>query len=275
MVLIPLNTDTTQYRLDQMMLDTGRRSKRLGMSQIGEECKRRIWYGFRWANPEAKLPARIKRLFGDGDRAENTVIEALLQIGITVTDRQKGFPGFAGHAYGYIDGIAHGVIESPKTPHLLEVKSMKNKLYQKLLKYGIKKTYPKHYAQCQRYMKANVLERTIYCAYNKDDSSIHVIRIKANKSFQRDALRLEMEIILAEEPPERRWENDQNYNCRFCPHIDTCWHDTGAQKNCRTCRFIDLEDDGKWSCTFGIGDVELEHEFMMKGCENYKQIEGI
>ena len=275
MAKLPINTNTLQYQLDHMTYPIKRRGKRLGMAQLGEECKRKLWYSFRWATVKTRLEGRAKHIFGLGDAIEEQIVMALKQLGIEVFDQQQGFAGFSGHAYGYIDGKLLGVPEAPKTIHLLEAKSMKDKFFKKLIRLGLQATYPKHVSQCQRYMAANKLDRCIYIAYNKDTSEIHVIRLRADKAKQQDALRVEMEVIFAEEPPEQRYDGPKNYGCTFCDHKDTCWNGVPMEKSCRSCIHIELEEAGEWSCQHPavIGsDRMLSFEAQQIGCERWREI---
>lgn len=55
----------------------------LGMSEIGEECSRKIWYKFRWAAIEY-FDGRMRRLFARGHREEERYISYLEGIGCKV-----------------------------------------------------------------------------------------------------------------------------------------------------------------------------------------------
>lgn len=55
----------------------------LGFSMIGDECQRKLWYGFRWCKMPKPEP-RIKRLFDRGHKEEDRFIDYLRGIGCTV-----------------------------------------------------------------------------------------------------------------------------------------------------------------------------------------------
>ena len=55
----------------------------LGFSMIGDECQRKLWYGFRWCKMPKPDP-RIKRLFDRGHKEEDRFIDYLRGIGCTV-----------------------------------------------------------------------------------------------------------------------------------------------------------------------------------------------
>ena len=56
----------------------------LGISEIGEDCKRKLWYKFRWVAFETHLMVRMLRLFKRGHREEEKFINYLEGIGCRV-----------------------------------------------------------------------------------------------------------------------------------------------------------------------------------------------
>lgn len=77
---------------DQLMIDIDNycdkkwkdeNRKHLGFSMIGDECQRKLWYGFRWCKMPKPEP-RIKRLFDRGHKEEDRFIDYLRGIGCTV-----------------------------------------------------------------------------------------------------------------------------------------------------------------------------------------------
>lgn len=71
--------------IDQYCVDTydGGHRWHLGGSLIGDECKRKLWYIFRWVLHE-KTTGRQQRLFNRGHREEDRFIEWLEGIGVQV-----------------------------------------------------------------------------------------------------------------------------------------------------------------------------------------------
>src|SRR5690606_8070485 len=100
----------------------------LGGSVIGHPCRRYLWLSFRWARP-ASFPGRLLRLFQRGQLEEPVFVKELRQAGVEVwevdpdTGRQIRIALFGGHFSGSMDGVALGLLEAPKTPHLLEFKT--------------------------------------------------------------------------------------------------------------------------------------------------------
>lgn len=66
---------------DRKWLDENR--KHLGFSMIGDECQRKLWYGFRWCKTPKPIP-RVKRLFDRGHKEEDRFIDYLKGIGCEV-----------------------------------------------------------------------------------------------------------------------------------------------------------------------------------------------
>jgi hypothetical protein len=127
----------------------------LGASIIGDECERKLWYGFRWTTPPEQFDGRMLRLFQTGHREEARMIDDLRRSGVEVwetdpeTGRQWGVEEVGGHFRGHLDGVALGVKEAPRTAHLLECKTHNAKSFAKLRAEGVRKSKPLHYAQMQ------------------------------------------------------------------------------------------------------------------------------
>lgn len=102
----------------------------LGMSRIGHDDARTLWYEFRWSLPD-DFSARTLRIFQAGHDGEETVVKLLKQAGYQVweidheTGQQWGVSFVGGHFSGSSDGIIKGlpVPGCEEMPHLLEIKS--------------------------------------------------------------------------------------------------------------------------------------------------------
>jgi CRISPR/Cas system-associated exonuclease Cas4 (RecB family) len=245
----------------------------LGGSQIGEECRRRLWYGFRFV-AEQKHEGRILRLFGTGHREEARIIEELRAAGFRVYDRDdKGeqfrYSTHDGHFSGGIDGVIEGLHES-KEPHLLEIKTHNKKSFDAMEKNGIK---PEHLAQLQVYMGMAELERALYVAVCKDDDRIVAERVKFEpKTFR--ALMLKANGIIKEKTPPEKLSNDPSfYKCKFCPFFDNCHGEKVADVSCRTCTNASPIEGGRWECDAGKAHKEIgSHGF---SCDDHVFVSGL
>jgi hypothetical protein len=266
-VQLPDNTNTTIYRLNQIT-HTQRRGKSIPMSRIGDPCHRRLWYDFHWAADLEVISNRLSKIFMIGSLAEQFITKDLEYTGIFVTKRQEELWGFGKHVHGFTDGRCENVPEAPKTTHVLEIKTHNTKNFAGVVKDGVKKSKPMHYAQCQRYMIGLDLTRCLYVALNKDTSEYYVERIRLDKSYAKDLLRIEREIVIAEDAPRRIFERSW-HECKWCKYQGHCFDDEPFNKNCRTCKYSDPANNGQWLCTWNGGDFPIPLEVQATGCEHH------
>lgn len=287
MVAIP-KPNTTKQILNSRVYPSNP-SRRLGMSSIGNECIRALWYSLHWCS-ESTINARSKRIFAIGDIFEEMVIADLKSIGIIcyrkaldseeddfieITgkkgEKQEQVEGFAGHSVGYTDGRGKGFIEFPNEELLLEFKTMAAKYFEGVFKDGVQKSQPKYYAQAQRYMHGTGLEICCFIAINKNDCSYYFEFIHYDRNYALDLVRKEQSIILSDGPPDKYYSFD-HYKCNFCNHNEICHLGKDVQENCRTCSYSDMADGGKWLCTnrnkFDT-DYELNYDEQREGCEQW------
>ena len=275
MVQIPTNMNSTKYKINDKFFQIGEFTYTpddfdrdyCGMSGIGTKCRRALQYGCYRATVKVVEP-RIQRIFDMGHILEQYMAINLEHIGIKITDKQHEIIGFAGHWKGHIDGKAHNVPEAPKTPHLWEAKTHNNKNFQKVKKDGVFLAMPSHYAQSQRYMAGMGLTRTLYTAYNKDDSSYHFERIRFDKSYADDLIRKEQDVLLAEKLfPRIGNDSPMWHECKFCSHKDVCFGRKLPNVNCRTCQHVDMENGGIWKC--GLDKKVLSFKDQKAACDMY------
>lgn len=270
MAQLPANVNATKLLLDGITFPRGRGNS-IGMGSIGDPCVRRLWYSLHWFGEAEDISLRLNNLFETGTRAEEFMVEDLKRVGIDVTHRQEELWGTMEHVHGYTDGRCKNVPEAPKTEHLLEMKTHNDSNFKKLVKDGVKKAFPKHYAQVQRYMKGTGLKRTLYLGYNKNTSEYHVERIRYDASFADDLVRKEREVLLAVVPPPKAFERSW-FECKFCDFQEVCHDGIAPPKNCRTCKHHDLADEGKWFCTYAT-TVAIPKDVQQVGCEMYDLME--
>lgn len=255
MVALPQPTIDAIYRVYESRAEE-RLSRRLGASVLGESCDRRLWLSFRHAHQE-KFKGRILRLFQTGHREEARIIEDLRSAGITVWDldtatgEQFEFTALDGHLVCKLDGVAVGLPEAPETPHVLEVKTSNKKNFEKLLRDGVAKAKPVHFAQMQIGMGLADLTRAAYVVECKDDDDLYLERVEySDKTFKALLLRAKR-IIAAESAPDRISKDPSFYVCKFCPFAELCHGEALPDVNCRTCVHSAPGSAGKWAC--GVG----------------------
>jgi len=229
----------------------------LGGSQIGNECKRALWYQFRHVD-RATFDGRVLRLFETGDREESRIVANLRAVGVKVWDRdpetgrQIRFTAHDGHFALSLDGVAEGLKESGQ-PHICEFKTMNDKNFRAMENKGCEAAKPVYYAQCQIGMHLSGLERCAFIAVNKNTDAIYMERIKYDPAYALKLLAKAGEIIWSDKPPEKISGDPSYYICKFCDYKEVCHGDKVPEVNCRTCAHATPEKggDGKWSCAKG------------------------
>ncbi|MCL7405925.1 hypothetical protein MWN63_08020 [Paradonghicola geojensis] len=224
----------------------------LGASILGKSCARALWYDFRWVTP-ARHSGRLLRLFETGQLEEDRLVRNLRATGATVlevdpeTGRQFRVEAHGGHFGGSLDGVAIGIIEAPKTWHVLEFKTHGVKSFNELAAKGVALAKPQHCAQMQIYMHLTGITRALYVAVCKDTDALHIERIEADSAMAERLLDKAGRVIFAQHPPARISEDPAWFECRFCDHNAVCHEGGGAATTCRSCLHA-TPVEGGWHC---------------------------
>lgn len=263
--------------------DGGHRSH-LGASLIGRECKRYLWYVFRWCLHE-KTTGRQQRLFNRGHREEARFIEWLEGIGFKVwfenrdeaTNENGEYPQYRisdvmGHFGGSLDGIAilperYGIEE----PVLLEFKTNGTGAgFNKLAEDGMPIAKPEHFAQTSTYGKKYNFRYCVYLNINKNDDSLHIEVVKLNHGLGEQMIMKAEQIICSQTPPARLSDNPTFHKCGYCHMKDVCHKGAVVEVNCRSCAFARPVENAEWFCEVHNGNIPKE--FIPKACPSYKAI---
>ena len=263
--------------------DGGHRSH-LGASLIGRECKRYLWYVFRWCLHE-KTTGRQQRLFNRGHREEARFIEWLEGIGFKVwfenrdeSPNEKGeFPQYRisdvmGHFGGSLDGIAvlperYGIAE----PVLLEFKTNGTGAgFNKLADDGMPIAKPEHFAQTSTYGKKYNFRYCVYLNINKNDDSLHIEVVKLNHNLGEQMIMKAEQIIMSQTAPARLSDNPTFHKCGYCHMKEVCHKGAVVEVNCRSCAFARPVENAEWFCEVHNGNIPKD--FIAKACPSYKAI---
>ena len=203
----------------------------LGASQIGHACERAIWYAFNGYEPKQKSYTNVFAV-EDGYRTEDLIIERISKVkGIEVHSRQDGFSDMDGRFKGHIDGIIVGLLQSKKTPHLLEIKCCNETKYKNLIKakeeHGERDALEHwdilYYAQAQVYMlKFNLDRHYLICSLPGGRDFVSV-RSELNEERANQYLKRAYRIINTINAPERIGVNRDFFKCKFCNFSSECW----------------------------------------------------
>lgn len=244
----------------------------LGMSTLGTECDRALWYGFRWAAPPEQLDGRKVRLFETGHREEARMIDDLRAAGVDVRDRdpetgeQWGVVALGGHLRGHLDGRATGIVEAPVVEHVLEFKTHNEKSFKALVRDGVAAAKPGHYAQMQLYMHFSGLSRAFYLACNKNTDELHGERVHYDAPAALALVARAERIVNTARPPAKLHDDPEAkaaWQCRFCPARGVCHDGERGRLNCRTC-LHSTPVEGGWHCA--RFDRQLSLEEQRQGC---------
>ena len=246
----------------------------LGGSILGDPCARRLWLGLRWTVRE-RFDGRTLRLFDTGHREEARLLDELRAIGLDVWDRQPdgrqfSVEAFGGHVRGHLDAVARGLPEAPKTPHLVDVKTISSKKLAELLRHGFRTQYPRYWAQGQIYMGLMELERAVFVFVCKDDDTIHLERFDFDQAeFDRLLERAER-IVFSAEPPPRLSEDPAWFACKWCHFHGHCHGAAAPAATCRSCVHVTPERAGGWRCEKLGTALTVEHQ--RRGCDDHRVI---
>jgi hypothetical protein len=224
----------------------------LGGSLIGKPCERALWYDFRWVTV-ARHPGRILRLFETGQLEEARLVRDLRSTGATVLDvdpetgRQWRVEAHDGHFGGSLDAVAIGLLEAPRTWHVVEFKTHSARSFRDLTAKGVAHSKPQHWAQMQVYMQLTGITRALYVAVCKDTDDLHIERVPADPLEGERLLVRAGRVIHADRPPTRISEDATWWECRFCDHHPVCHDGAAAETTCRSCLHA-TPIKGGWHC---------------------------
>lgn len=282
MALLPAPPDPTLEAADRALEDAQVRRGRpyMGMSAVGAECPRQLWYSFRHVQEQTFDAATLKR-FEDGHRTETLAIERLRMLSdLEVHDvgedgHQFGFEDLGGHFRGHMDGAILGLIQAPQTWHCLEIKACADKKLDELKKaiadvgqkLALRKWNMVYYAQAILYMDYAGLDRHYLVALSPGGRRWMSVRTDADP-VEAQLLKDKAErIIFSARPPERAGR-PENLICKWCDYREICHEATsGPQRNCRTCLHSTPEQEGGWSCARWRTD--LDNEDQARGCDRH------
>lgn len=251
----------------------------LGISLIGKECSRQIWYSYRWARGAA-FSGRMLRLFDRGHDEEARIIGWLRSIGAVVYDtdpttrKQHLVSELGGHFGGSADGIVENLERFGLAGRgLLEMKTHNTKSFLEVVKKGVtlKTSKPVHWVQMQMYMDGLGLPWGLYVAVNKNDDALHIEEVKAEPETANKYRDKARAVVAANEAPPKINLSPSWFLCRMCEYRQICHYNQPPEKNCRSC--IHAEPDtatGGWQCRLHGG--EIPKDFIQKGCDEWEKI---
>jgi len=268
----------------------------LGMSQIGEECWRKLFYSFRNAE-KRKQEAWLIKTAHDGYLQEdlmayrlrmlpnielvtnnsNTVNNILgLDIVSRETDRdQIGFKLLLDHFNGHIDGMIKGLVEAPQTWHVWENKTNEKKFNnlikiraEKGEKEALKEWNLTYYLQAQIYMHVTETTRHYLTVCAPGGRQYISIRTEYNRKQAESIIEKAKSIIFDNwSLPAKLSESREFWKCKFCEFQGICHDKDIPQIHCKTCRYREPVQNGENKCL--RKDEIIKEEILNIGCNQH------
>ena len=233
----------------------------LGMSNIGEECWRYLFYSFRQAYKKSP-PAFLIKCAERGHLAEDIQAKRLRMVsGINLvtsdpnSGRQIEFSDVNGHFKGHCDGVITGLLQSPKTPHVWEHKEKEQKFVNEFNKIkaelgekqALKKWHPVYYAQAVLYMFFLDIKRHYLTVTVPGGRETYSARTEANDEFANQLRDKAKRIINSNEPFEKIGGADF-FKCKMCDARGICHQGDMPERGCRTCAHSSPIESAQWHC---------------------------
>jgi hypothetical protein len=252
--------------------DDGHRTH-LGASLIGNKCRRKLWYTFRWVKKE-QFDGRMQRLFNRGHREEARFVEWLRGIGFTVYEadqngQQFRAPFAEGHGGGSLDAIFYLPPNYRiKQPFLGEFKTNgTGRGFSDLTAEGVAAKKEQHWVQMCMYGSHPDYQITHALYFNicKNDDDLHVEAVKLDWKLGEQMREKATQIIFMDSPPPKISEQSTYFECQsMCAYKNVCHHGAPVEINCRSCMKAKPVENKQWFCSHHNGIIPAD--FIPKGC---------
>lgn len=256
----------------------------LGMSAIGEECERKLWYNWRWME-DSKFDALTLARFADGHYSEDAIAARLREVDGIVLEthledgRQIGFSDMEGHFRGHMDGIITGLLQAPKTPHVWEHKCVNETKFKKLNtlkadvgeKNALQQWDEVYYAQAVLYMHYAKIDRHYLTVATAGSRELTSARTEANPEFAKQLIMKAENILNADQPPGRAYKDASFYKCKWCPYSEQCHFDEPPKRTCRSCAHAEPVEDGQWRCNY-VGQLIPTIQDQVNACGTWRSL---
>lgn len=189
----------------------------LGCSAIGHPCERYLWLSIK--RPYSyQLSLQQKRIFERGELEEGRIKKLLEEMNVTIVDWQVPT------AAGPLQGTADGIIEEGGEKYLLEIKTMNQANFTKVVRLGVQEANFQYWAQCHAYMGLLNLKQALFLSVNKNREEVYLEEFPFKPAFfkalQEKAKRIENSNSM---PLGYACYKKPAPVCKFCPFYHTCW----------------------------------------------------
>lgn len=253
----------------------------LGASIIGDDCARKLWYGFRWVHTP-QHSGQALRLFNRGHLEEERFVAWLRGIGCEVSEFQEDgktqhrISGVDGHFGGSLDGMLRLPAHYGGFPVFLsEFKTSNDKNFKKLVKDKVKKSKYQHFCQMSVYGGTYRFKYAVYIAINKNTDELYIEVVELDWDLGEMLLRKAEDIVRTEHPPEKQSQDPTFWKCKFCDYQSVCHYGAELERNCRSCAFAKPVENGGWHCgkyNFVFSKDAHDEALVNAGCADWRPI---
>ncbi len=272
-----INLERIRQDIDKALEDASQQDPRdyLGISSIGGECWRKIWYSYRFPLEKIRMDAKSIRRINDGHEGEakmRDILNALPYVTVEESQKTIGNHFIKGHVDGIIhiteEDVTHTFVWEHKQTNENSFKTLARKLLQEkgkeLLEWNA--TY---YAQAQLYMHfTNIKQHYLTVGTPGLTDYIQVITAYCEE-FAKACLSKAEDIMNMSFAPGKVSHDPAFYLCGWCSYKDVCHGDKELNRHCRTCKFVDSRN-ANWTC--GRSEKALTAEEQKLTCEEYEVV---
>lgn len=259
----------------------------VGMSAIGDECRRKLWYNFRWVKKIQRKAFLIKcaergHMAEDQQASRLRMVDGVSLVTLDEDGKQFEYVDCDGHFCGHSDGKIKGILQAPKTLHIWEHKEREEKFYNALVQLKAKvgeknalREWDKHYyAQAICYMHYAGIDRHYLTCSVPGGRYTTSVRTDADPAEALVLIEKARRIIKSNDPLSRISTDPEFYYCKhFCEFYDICHQEAVVEVNCRTCLHATPIEGGKWHCY--KFDKIISDELQRTGCPSHLYIPSL
>lgn len=217
-------------------------------SALGGECDRMVSFEYFEAIEEKakakrqgeaylaprKFDPHMHRVFRDGSTLETMILDDLERAGFKLDrydseGKQHGFRAKFGNKTfsGRVDAIiVRSPFEEVATPAIVDVKTMNDDKWQKMVKHGLAKSHPQYVAQLQLYMgMMGLTNPAMLVAYNKNTAQYAIEFVPFDQEKCQELIQRAQRLLDASSPYDlpRGGLSREMPPCTWCRFADKCW----------------------------------------------------
>ena len=216
-------------RLEKISFDSPRR-QHLGPSQIGHGCERKLWLDLHTPKGGERESYGYQRhdLFERGHWEEERVLAHLKRTGFEIDQAQVPVQSHDGNFKGTLDAKITD-LRTGET-YVLEIKTMKQEHFKRLVKKGCQETQFGYWCQCQCYMGMSGIHQALFVVRNKNTEELYEELIPFDAKLYALLLQKFKRIQKSTDPPLGYTAlTKPHFECSWCPYKSDCWKENNHE----------------------------------------------